>query len=436
MKNRKLQSAQTAARRICLALLFAINAEKNINILIEYQCPQCGAPATLNETDRLFCCEYCRVKSYLMQKDYFRFMLPNKAPDDKEIIFFPYWRFKGIFFAASTNGITHQFLDLSYQAVKSSFFPVSAGLRTQTLKMQFVAPDTKGKFLEPQISVNEVIEIVNKRSSNNLTGHLFHTAHIGESLSLIYAPFYLNKRLYDAVLNKPISNHVPDDFDIETLQRGSPSWSMRFIPTLCPHCGWDMQGERGSLVLICRNCNSIWQPGRKELKPLKFVHIPGQDDNITYFPFYRIKAEISGLELSSYADLARIANMPKVIQKDWEERKFFFWTLGFKVRPKIFLRIQRDFTLLQPQDNFKNSLPNSEMYPVTLPVKEAIEGLKIILGSFIKPRSKISELSKIKIKPKSFLLVYIPFEKQHHEYIQPQYKICINRNMLSHAGNL
>ena len=369
-------------------------------------------------------------------------MLPNNAPDDKEIIFFPYWRFKGIFFAASTNGITHRVLDLSYQAIKSTFFPVSAGLRTQTLKMQFVSPNIKGKFLKPQISINEVMEIINKRSSiktgnltRNVTGDLFHTAHIGESLSLIYAPFYLDRRLYDAVLNKSISNQVPDDFDIEMLPGESPTWGMRFIPTLCPHCGWDMQGERSSLVLICKNCNSIWQPAKKELKPLKFVHIPGQNDNITYFPFYRIKAEINGLKLSSYADLAKITNMPKVIQKDWEEREFFFWVPGFKVRPKIFLRIQRDFTLLQPQDNFKNSLPDSKMYPVTLPVKEAIEGLKIILGSFIKPKRKISELSKIKIKPKSFLLVYIPFEKQHHEYIHPQYNICINRNMLSHADN-
>ncbi|WDN87607.1 hypothetical protein BuS5_00575 [Desulfosarcina sp. BuS5] len=413
-----------------------MSVEKNINILIEYQCPQCGAPATLNETDRLIRCEYCRVKSYLMQKDYFRFMLPNKAPGDKELIFFPYWRFKGFFFAASTNGITHRLLDISYQAVKSTFFPVSAGLRTQTLKMRFVAPDTKGNFLKPQLSINEVMEIIDKRSPNNITGNCFHTAHIGESLSLIYAPFYLDKRLYDAVLNKPISNQVPDNFDIETLPGGSPAWSMRFVPTLCPHCGWDMEGDRGSLVLTCRNCNSIWQPGRKELKPLKFVHIPGQGDNITYFPFYRVKAEISGLDLSSYADLARIANIPKVIQKDWEEKEFFFWTLGFKVRPKIFLRIQRDLTLLQPQDNLQNSLPDSNIYPVTLPVKEAIEGLKIILGSFIKPRSKISELSKIKIKPKSFLLVYIPFDKQHHEYMQRKYKICINKNMLSHAGNL
>ncbi|MGD9137268.1 MAG: hypothetical protein PVH42_10930, partial [Desulfobacterales bacterium] len=39
--------------------------EAAINVLIEYQCPQCGAPATIEETDRLFTCQFCRVNSYL-----------------------------------------------------------------------------------------------------------------------------------------------------------------------------------------------------------------------------------------------------------------------------------------------------------------------------------------------------------------------------------
>jgi NADH pyrophosphatase NudC (nudix superfamily) len=26
----------------------------------------------------------------------------------------------------------------------------------------------------------------------------------------------------------------------------------------CPHCGWDMEGGKDSLVLICRNCNIAW----------------------------------------------------------------------------------------------------------------------------------------------------------------------------------
>jgi len=364
-------------------------------------------------------------------------MLPNNAPGNKELLFFPYWRFKGIFFAASSDGITHRFLDISYQAVKSSLFPVSTGLRTQALKLQFVAPGIKGKFLKPQISIHEVMKIIDKRSNKDAAGTIFNTTHIGESLSLIYAPFYLGKFLYDAVLNKPVSKQAPDNFEIESIPEESPAWSMQFIPTLCPHCGWDLEGNRESIVLICRNCNSIWQPKQKILKQLQFACIPGQDnDNITYFPFYRIKVAVNGIDLSSYADLARIANMPKIIQKDWEKREFYFWALGFKAGPRSFLRIQRDITLSQPQDELKKSLPASKIYPVTMPISEAVESLAITLSSFIKSGTKASALSKIKIKPQSFLLVYISFDKHHHEYIQPKYRVCINRNMLSHAGNL
>ncbi len=37
----------------------------------------------MEETDRLISCDFCKVKSYLMQKDYFRYMLPNSAPKNR-----------------------------------------------------------------------------------------------------------------------------------------------------------------------------------------------------------------------------------------------------------------------------------------------------------------------------------------------------------------
>ena len=32
----------------------------------------------------------------------------------------------------------------------------------------------------------------------------------------------------------------PGDFDVEGLAGGRPGWETRFIPALCPACGWDM----------------------------------------------------------------------------------------------------------------------------------------------------------------------------------------------------
>jgi hypothetical protein len=123
---------------------------RSINFLIEHQCPQCGAPAILEETDRLFDCEYCRVKSYLLQKDFFRYMLPNSAPENKDLVFFPYWRFKGTFFSCVESGINHRFMDISHQAVESRYFPISVGLRSQALKLNFVTPETRGLYFPVQ----------------------------------------------------------------------------------------------------------------------------------------------------------------------------------------------------------------------------------------------------------------------------------------------
>ena len=104
-------------QRTWLNRFTATSAVKSSNFLIDYQCPQCGAPAVLDETDRLFFCEYCRVKSYLITKDYFRYTLPSKAPENKKLLYFPYWRFKGMLFSCVSNGVRQKFIDVSHQAV-------------------------------------------------------------------------------------------------------------------------------------------------------------------------------------------------------------------------------------------------------------------------------------------------------------------------------
>ena len=113
---------------------------KNFEFLIEYQCPQCGAPAILTETDRLFTCEFCRVRSYLLPGDYFRYTLPTKVPAGKDIIYFPHWRFKGLLFSCVRRGVQEKLMNITYQAIESQCFPLSLGFRDQVLKMQFASP--------------------------------------------------------------------------------------------------------------------------------------------------------------------------------------------------------------------------------------------------------------------------------------------------------
>lgn len=409
---------------------------KSSSLLIEFQCPQCGAPATLEETDHLFNCEFCRVNSYLMSRVY-RYVLPDNASENRELIYFPYWRFKGLLFSCVSNGIKHRIVDVSYQAIQSPHFPVSLGLRSQTLKLRFLSPEKKGYFLKPNISFEEITHSIKERFNSSLPKPIFHQDFIGETLSQVYAPFYADGKMYDAVLNKAVSLPLPEDFNTTALPGGAAEWSVRFVPAQCPRCGWDLKGQRDSLALTCDHCNSVWYPGKENLKELLFAFMPAEGDHITYLPFYRIQSDVSGIDLNSYADLVKVANLPKVVRDNWKEMPFHFWSPAFKVRPDDFLRFSRNLTLSQPQGKWISEFPKAQHYPVTLPLTEAIDSLKLGLANFMKPqRPLFPKLKEIEIRPKGFLLVFVPFHERGNELTQPDYQLRISKNLLKYARHL
>ncbi len=409
-------------------------------ILIEHQCPQCGAPAVLEETDRLFACTYCKVKSFLFTSDFFRYVLPFQRVEKKIPFWFPYWRFRGSLFSSLPNGIAHRILDLSHQAVPSKLFPASLGLRAQVMKLRFATPETQGTFIRPILSFNDLLGVVEKRARHAMPKPIFFQSFIGESMSQIYAPFYVDEKIHDAVLNRPISSRLPQDFEIASLSESgkNPRWRIQFIPALCPHCGWDLDGERDSLALSCRNCNSVWMQSRKGLASMEFGCLPGNADKeeVIALPFYRIGVEISGISLRNYADLVKIANLPKVAQEPWKSRPFLFWCPAFKIRPQDFVKFSSNVTLSQPSDALDPKLPINETHPVTLSIEEAEESLKISLASFVKPSSLLPMLQEIKIQPKTSTLVYVPFLKKGNEIFQPTFKLCITSTLLNYARYL
>jgi predicted RNA-binding Zn-ribbon protein involved in translation (DUF1610 family) len=407
-----------------------------LRLLIEHQCPQCGAPAILEETERLYTCPFCRVKSYLVTRDYFRYMLPHAAPANKTLVFLPYWRFKGSFFVSLPGGIKTRIVDVSQRAVPSPMFPVSLGLRSQTLKLRFVAPENEGVFLKPKVSSKELLRLAEETFTTPIRDPIFAKAFVGDSMSQIYSPFYVTDQVFDAVLNRPVSPSLPEDFEVSKMEGGKPDWRIEFIPTLCPSCGWDLQGEKNALALSCKNCNSIWMNRGKQFNKLEFGLFRADTPDSIHFPFYRIRAEVSGVQLDSYADLVKTANMAKVVQKGWEEKPFRFWTPAFKIRPDDFLFFSRNMTLSQPPKEYVQELPQGEVLPVTMPLQDAVESLKINLASFIKPPKMLQMLDAVEIKAKSVVLVYIPFQKTGKELVQPDFNLRTNKTLLQYAKNL
>ena len=407
------------------------------NFIIEHQCPQCGAPANLEETDRLFRCEFCKVSSYLTTPGVFRYVLPHKAPTGKELIYFPYWRYKGMLFSCLEDGIQHRVVDVSHQAIVSRSFPVSLGLRSQTQKLRFATPETPGKFLRPRIKPSKVLEFVTQRFNIQTGQSIFHQAHVGETFSLVYAPFYLESSLHDAILNKPIGVGGGGDLDELLDHSETAAWPIHFLATLCPGCGWDLEGQRDSLALNCTNCGQVWRSRKGKLKALNAAHVPQDGDHWVYMPFWRIKADISHIELQTAADLVRTANLPRVVREGEENKPFYFWNPAFKIRPRNYLTFASSVTRNQPDDSLKPGQPKGPLHPVNLPLKEALESLKLNLTGFMRPRKQMRELiNDIQITGRKFLLIYLPFKEGPHELINEDLNLAISKHVLGHAKNL
>ena len=394
---------------------------------VELQCPQCGAPAELVETERLFDCPFCRVKSFLVGKSFFRYALPARAPEDADLFWVPYWHFRGMVFSFINDDVQHRVADASIAAVTASGLPESLGLRSQALKLRFMTDKEPGRRIKPRLSLKNVTEVFQDRQGAAAAQAAF-TCHIGEQVSLIYAPFYIDDHLYDGILNK----YLPGDAgEIAELPEDAPAPAIRFVPTICPGCGWDLNGAPGTLALSCTNCDTMWQAGGRELERLPAAHIPTEEEAVVYLPFWRIQAAVSGVILNSYADLVRVANLPRAPRPEWEEIPFHFWSPAFKSAPQSFLRLGHNLTLSQPRASLSRELPRGRTHPVTLPVAEAVESLKITLAAFIRPRKKLaSRLPHIHIRPMRALLVHIPFREGPHELIHSEYKLTVNRNML------
>lgn len=446
------------------------------NFLVEFQCHQCGAPVTIEETDRLFSCTYCRVRLYITPKDYYRYCLPFKSHPVEDIIFVPYWRFRGMSFLVKSFDIQNKVVDTSFLATDHTFLPASLGIRSQTLKLSFADTRTKATFLSPRISFQDAVarfgvsiheteraifsgrffdrdfirdsaskfgmpiqEAISKfgASQDNKESAVssdcyFLRTFIGDAVSIIYLPVYMKgSAVYDAILNRPIAKLDARDVDHFQTPDKQRNWKIHFIPAQCPDCGWDLTGGKQSLSLLCTNCDTAWQVRQGKFKKLSYSAVTSRDKKVVFLPFWRMEAQMSGLDLHSYADLVRFANLPRAIKKEWEKIGIFFWAPAFKLQPRMFLRLAKQMTIFQPAEGFKDEVPTSALHPVGLDSNDAFDSILITLAHLTKKKNRIFPLlPDVKMRLKNARLVYFPFTLQGNDFIQAQMKFSIQRNAL------
>lgn len=412
-----------------------MSVSKSGSFQVEHPCPQCGGPVILEETDRFLLCNYCRVRLYIIAKDFLRYYLPPKTSRLEETIFVPYWRFRGLFFSIRAFEIKSKVIDTSFLSGNHKFLPPTLGFRTQTLKMKFAAAKTKTSYLLPHSPFTDAVSIAEKMNYffDGYRGRVFHKSFIGETVSMIYSPLYVrNKAVYDGVLDRPVANIT--SLREEQLKRvdAKRGWDVQFVSALCPDCGWDLTGERDSMVLFCRNCNTSWHAEKGKLKKTDVKVSPCRDRNAVYLPFWKMSVKVEGLRLKSYADLVSVANLPRVIRPEWRKNDLTFWSPAFKAHPRMYLRLCCQMTIKQPDGNYRETVPRSYVCPVTIDSGEAFESVKITLSNIVAPKMTFfPTLPDFSITPKKAVLVLVPFYIRGNELIQTEMKFSIQKKRIS-----
>ncbi len=396
------------------------------NFQIDMQCPQCGAPVVLNETEYIIQCDFCRTCNILHTHPFpCYYMEPTlKKYSSLKIAYVPYWRFKGLEFTLGKKTPGFRVIDLSYLAVKKSLLPPTLGLRSQTQKLKFLHKGITGSFLPPAISRKEILQQIGGTGDKKV--------HIGEILSLIFMPFYQDRDLmYDGLTGSAVAMRS-SDLD---ANKKSPAYNLKFTPSICPNCGWDLKGETDSLVLHCNNCTSFWLISNKKLNRIKAMFFDTKSD--IHMPFWRLQIEFSKLKCSTHAHLIKIANIPTIIQKSDKQKILYFYIPAFKINPKLFLRIGKQTTLARIEPSRIENIPQGRFHPVDLPLKEGFQAVGPLLMNLCVSKKDIwNILADENPKLLSYCLVYAGFHATGSEYIQKTLGFSIQKNSLKFGRQL
>ena len=148
---------------------------------IDHQCPQCGGSVILEETDRVLQCAFCKTRLSIQSKDYFRYLFPFPDTIEEEIIFAPYWRFRGMYFSCRTSGIKATVIDKNFLALHNKTLPTTLGIRPQSMKLKFAQKADHARFIEPRLPFDKSsVETKNRLSYEIVTTHHTRIISIGD----------------------------------------------------------------------------------------------------------------------------------------------------------------------------------------------------------------------------------------------------------------
>jgi ribosomal protein S27AE len=388
---------------------------------VEQPCPQCGAPVLLEESDRLFACGHCRVRLYLSGGTLPRYFLPPKEGGD--LLFVPYWHFRGAWFAVFRGDIATRFFDKTLRASGPEKLPLTLGVRPQAMTLRRAARGVKGRFLRPLMSGDAALQKAEalSRSFGGLQGTIVHSAFSGEARSIIYAPYHEREHaLWDAVLGRR-QVAVPGDLSEQSPPEDTSSWQTTFMPALCPECGWDLPGERRSVVLHCRGCSRSWESEKGRWEGVRHDFAPGTGGS--YFPFWELRVRVEGVRPEHSQGL------PAPTRKAWEDGALLVRVPAFGVRPRVLMRLSGQLTALPPEPGDGRETPEGVIVPVTLEKREALAMTEVVLAMLVVPkRDAYALLPNLRPRLEAARILFLPFRESGGDFVQAERKISFRKN--------
>jgi predicted RNA-binding Zn-ribbon protein involved in translation (DUF1610 family) len=233
---------------------------------------------------------------------------------------------------------------------------------------------------------------------------------------------------------------VPDaECDALLATPGGACPGIHFLATLCPECGWELKAARDSLVLPCPNCSAAWEARGGALSRRECARQRVSWSPQIHLPFWRIRAAVTGCKLDSFADLARLANLPVVVAPAWEQEAAAFWIPAFKLHPSHYLRLARGMTLRRTAEGeqLEDGVPTGECHPVSVPAEAAAECVKLVLANLMTPKPAwFPKLPSIGVEAVASGLVYVPFQAAGLELTQPGTAVTLMAALLEFGKNL
>lgn len=401
-------------------------------------CPQCGGPVELGEAERLFRCPYCGVKNLFTSRSPSRIILPPRR-ETPDLTFVPYYRFKGAVYLIHARGVLPRFVDMTHRAVElSGPFPLSLGLRPQALRLQYATGEPGTRLLPCSLPPRRAMDGVRGLVRVSGRNHILQWTFIGETLSLVYLPVYLEGgMLVDAVSGNSLG---PMDTDAvaEFSPRDSTPWKPAFLPALCPRCGGDLEGEKESVVLFCGNCLTAWEPVERRFVEVQWEALPSEDiTRARLLPFWRVELDVESLGFVLPDGIRKASLLAKAASSSRNPGFLDIWVPAFKIRPKLFLMLSKRMTLAQPQDAVPLPQETGALHPVNLPASEVTEALAPVLAFLgLRDVDALSHLSEATAPIIARTLVSIPFSSSGPEFVHRNLSLSIQKNALRFGQNL